>query len=67
MTEMHTQTQKLVLAQEEMRIQLDSLQRTIRSHFSHQQQAQDHEVNELGQAVSNSPILERGGSGKRFT
>ena len=68
MTEMHTQTQKMVLAQEEMRIQLESLQRTIRNHFSHQQQAQYQEVNELEHVASNqSPLFERGGSGKRLT
>jgi hypothetical protein len=34
MTEMHGYTQKLALAQEDMRIQLEALHRTMRAHFS---------------------------------
>ena len=33
MSEMHSQTQKMALAQEEMRQQLDALQRTMMAHF----------------------------------
>ena len=34
MTEMHGYTQKLALAQEDMRIQLEALHRTMRAHLS---------------------------------
>uniref|UniRef100_A0A183BHZ0 CaMBD domain-containing protein n=1 Tax=Globodera pallida TaxID=36090 RepID=A0A183BHZ0_GLOPA len=38
MTEMNTHTQRLALAQEEMRAQIEVLQRAMRNHFTQQQQ-----------------------------
>uniref|UniRef100_A0A0N5CD76 CaMBD domain-containing protein n=1 Tax=Strongyloides papillosus TaxID=174720 RepID=A0A0N5CD76_STREA len=56
MTEMHTNMQKVISAQDEMKTQMDVMQRTMRNHFSNCQQRQKAANNGMGNGAGNQNL-----------